>query len=388
MEQQPESAPTEMEQKLMQEADADTSSVAENRSASGGLIYMSPEQLQEQRAVCLQFLRNLGYNFLTGGDVVNTSLPVRLFESRSFLERITDFWAYIDLLKVACKAENPEERMKYVVAFALGGLHREIMGPKKPFNPLLGETFQASFQDGSDLVPIFCEQTSHHPPVSSFELLGPSDAPFKLFGSIRINASVRGNVVNVYHYGKHVVEFPDGSSVSYDLPTFNLHGIFYGERVATVSGKMQFRDVANQVGCVVTFNPDAKGFLRSLLSWRSSPKKPADYFIASVVKLSCDALERDDLSQEPVICSGDGSWLESVTFDGKVYWDIKQATAKKAVAVADEEALPTDCRFREDVQTVGREDWEGAQKAKHNLEEKQREEARFRKAGYAKRKPA
>ena len=40
----------------------------------------------------------------------------------------------------------------------------------KPFNPILGETLQAELPDGSE---IYCEHTSHHPPVSNFHLLAP-----------------------------------------------------------------------------------------------------------------------------------------------------------------------------------------------------------------------
>jgi len=48
----------------------------------------------------------------------------------------------------------------------------------KPFNPTLGETLQASFQGG---VELFLEQTSHHPPVTSWLLQGPAGA-FKYYG--------------------------------------------------------------------------------------------------------------------------------------------------------------------------------------------------------------
>ena len=37
----------------------------------------------------------------------------------------------------------------------------------KPFNPILGETYQSRFNDGTKC---FLEQTSHHPPVSHFEV--------------------------------------------------------------------------------------------------------------------------------------------------------------------------------------------------------------------------
>lgn len=62
---------------------------------------------------------------------------------------------------------TPLERMKGVLAFSLGTivLYLEMT---KPFNPILGETYQG-FIDGC---PIYGEQISHHPPTSSILFVG------------------------------------------------------------------------------------------------------------------------------------------------------------------------------------------------------------------------
>jgi len=79
---------------------------------------------------------------LEGKNIVSVSLPVRIFEARSTLHRISDNWGtgskYFN--KIA-NLSNPIERMKNYIAFAISGLH---MGIKqlKPFNPILGETYQ------------------------------------------------------------------------------------------------------------------------------------------------------------------------------------------------------------------------------------------------------
>lgn len=57
--------------------------------------------------------------------------------------------------------------MKAVIAFSIGNvlLYIEMA---KPFNPIIGETFQ-EFVDGC---PIYGEQISHHPPISSLFMIG------------------------------------------------------------------------------------------------------------------------------------------------------------------------------------------------------------------------
>jgi len=61
--------------------------------------------------------------------------------------------AQIYLTRAAC-AEEPVERLKYVITFLIAGLHRS--GKQlKPFNPILGETYQGRYDDGTLL---YCEQ--------------------------------------------------------------------------------------------------------------------------------------------------------------------------------------------------------------------------------------
>ena len=40
-------------------------------------------------------------------------------------------------------------------------------------NPVIGQTLQASYPDGTQ---IYCEQISHHPPISYFLVIGPEDS--------------------------------------------------------------------------------------------------------------------------------------------------------------------------------------------------------------------
>lgn len=60
-----------------------------------------------------------------------------LFEPRSFLERATSNWDFMDLLIRAAESQDPAERMKYVIGFAVAGLSRQVSF-HKPFNPILG----------------------------------------------------------------------------------------------------------------------------------------------------------------------------------------------------------------------------------------------------------
>ena len=65
--------------------------------------------------------------------------------------------------------------MKLVMCFGLG-FSLNYIQMDKPFNPILGETYQA-IVDGC---PIYGEQISHHPPISSLSMVGRG---YILYGS-------------------------------------------------------------------------------------------------------------------------------------------------------------------------------------------------------------
>jgi hypothetical protein len=71
---------------------------------------------------------------------------------------------------------NSLERFKACVAFAFTAsvLYFDI---DKAFNPILGETFQG-FIDGC---PVYGEQISHHPPISSILLIGRG---YRVYGNL------------------------------------------------------------------------------------------------------------------------------------------------------------------------------------------------------------
>ncbi|KXZ42669.1 hypothetical protein GPECTOR_125g502 [Gonium pectorale] len=143
----------------------------------GGFRFDSPDhqqQLKEQRAQLWNWLKRVGsHMFKEGINLTKISLPVCLFEPRSFLERLTTNWEYNCLLVAAANAVDPADRMRYLVAFAVSGLCRQVSF-HKPFNPILGETYQATYPNGLE---VYCEQISHHPPISSWEVYEPGGKP-------------------------------------------------------------------------------------------------------------------------------------------------------------------------------------------------------------------
>jgi hypothetical protein len=103
---------------------------------------------------------------LVGKDLTKISIPVYLNEPASMLQRMMEAFEYIKLLKDAVKEPCQYKRLVLICSYMFIQYSCTQNRNKKPFNPLLGETFEYEYGD----FRIFSEQVSHHPPVSAFHI--------------------------------------------------------------------------------------------------------------------------------------------------------------------------------------------------------------------------
>uniref|UniRef100_A0AAQ5Z0U2 Oxysterol-binding protein n=1 Tax=Amphiprion ocellaris TaxID=80972 RepID=A0AAQ5Z0U2_AMPOC len=144
--------------------------------------------VEEERSVILHLLSQLKL----GMDLTRVVLPTFILEKRSLLEMYADFMSHPDLFVAITDGSSPEDRMVRFVEYYLTSFHEGRKGAiaKKPYNPIIGETFHCSWKvpkrpdaskepsQGSPepaattqdpyQVRFVAEQVSHHPPVSGF----------------------------------------------------------------------------------------------------------------------------------------------------------------------------------------------------------------------------
>jgi hypothetical protein len=130
---------------------------------------------------------------MIGKDMTKMTLPVSFNEPTSLLYRVAEDMQYTELLDNAAERSDSAERMVYVAAFAASEYASTIGRVAKPFNPLLGETFEYVRPDKA--FRFFIEQVSHHPPIGAayaegakWEYYGESSVKSKFYGkSFEIN---------------------------------------------------------------------------------------------------------------------------------------------------------------------------------------------------------
>ncbi|KAJ3229014.1 hypothetical protein HDU78_009322 [Chytriomyces hyalinus] len=99
-----------------------------------------------------------------GKDLSTIAMPIALNEPLNLLQKLAEELEYCELLDAAAKAEDPVERMVLISAFAVSGYASTVnRAGRKPFNPLLGETYECIRPDKG--FRFISEKVSHHPPV-------------------------------------------------------------------------------------------------------------------------------------------------------------------------------------------------------------------------------
>jgi len=103
-----------------------------------------------------------------GKDLSKISMPVALNEPLSLLQRLCEELEYSELLDRAVVTEDRMGRMVLVAAFAISAyssVANALRASRKPFNPMLGETYECHREDKG--FRYVAEQVSHHPPITA-----------------------------------------------------------------------------------------------------------------------------------------------------------------------------------------------------------------------------
>ncbi|KAH8025539.1 hypothetical protein HPB51_009479 [Rhipicephalus microplus] len=160
-----------------------------------------------------------------GKELSKITMPVVFNEPLSFLQRISENMEYSHLLVQADEATDPIDRIELVTAFAVSALSSNLERLSKPFNPLLGETYELVRDDvGFRMV---CEQVSHHPPVSAFHAESPH---FKVHGSVYPKLKFWGKSIEIKPEGHLTVDLlSHGESYTWTNVNCCIHNIIVGK---------------------------------------------------------------------------------------------------------------------------------------------------------------
>lgn len=191
-----------------------------------------------------------------GKDLFRFPLPVNFCEPLSMLQRIAESMEYAELLNQAIICDDPLMRIQYIAAFAVSEYASTAEGRiGKPFNPLLGETFEyVSVRDGFRYLS---EQVCHHPPVSASFVQGPG---YTLFNEVRVRNKLWGKSLELIPEGIGHIIIGD-EHYTWRKVTTSINNIIVGKIWLDHFGTMVIKCHSTGVECTIEFHQTG---------WRSS----------------------------------------------------------------------------------------------------------------------
>lgn len=174
-----------------------------------------------------------------GMDLSKVVLPTFILEPRSFLDKLSDSYYHVDILSNAVQEDDAFTRMKSVVKWYLSGFYKKPKGLKKPYNPILGETFRCCWLHPNGTKTFYiAEQVSHHPPVSAFYVTNRQEG-FAITASILAKSKFYGNSTSAILDGVAVLTLlPRGENYTLTIPYAHCKGILMGTLSMELGGKV------------------------------------------------------------------------------------------------------------------------------------------------------
>ncbi len=143
-------------------------------------------------------------------------------EPLSMLQKLAEPFEYYDLLAKANKEADADKRMLYVTIFAIAMYASTHERLSKPFNPLLGETYEFDRPE----FHFFAEQVSHHPPISAMHV---HSADFECWDNSASKSSFWGKSLEIKPHGVgQIVLKRTGERFAVWRPTTVTQNIIFG----------------------------------------------------------------------------------------------------------------------------------------------------------------
>lgn len=106
------------------------------------------------RSTAVEMVKQIGKKIISGDfNLATISFPIKCMMPLTILQTIAkSYFQFPIYINLAAMQQDPLERFKFVVVATLSCFHKSSHFIK-PMNPILGETYEMLFSDGSK---VFC----------------------------------------------------------------------------------------------------------------------------------------------------------------------------------------------------------------------------------------
>ncbi|XP_042436507.1 oxysterol-binding protein-related protein 1D-like isoform X3 [Zingiber officinale] len=185
-----------------------------------------------------------------GKDLSGVCLPVYFNEPLSSLQKCFEDLEYSYLVDRALewgRQGNSLMRILHIAAFAVSGYASTEGRQCKPFNPLLGETYEADYPDKG--LRFISEKVSHHPMVVACHCDGRG---WTFCGDSNLKGKFWGRSIQLDPIGILTLQFEDGETFQWSKVTTSIYNIIIGKIYCDHYGTMRIRG-SGQYSCKLKF---------------------------------------------------------------------------------------------------------------------------------------
>lgn len=178
-----------------------------------------------------------------GKDLSGVCLPVYFNEPLSSLQKCFEDLEYSYLVDRASewgKQGNDLMRILNIAAFAVSGYASTEGRQCKPFNPLLGETYEADYPDKG--LRFFSEKVSHHPMIVACHCEGIG---WKFWADSNLKGKFWGRSIQLDPVGVLTLQFEDGETFQWSKVTTSIYNIILGKIYCDHYGTMRIKGSGN-----------------------------------------------------------------------------------------------------------------------------------------------
>ncbi|XP_018312775.1 LOW QUALITY PROTEIN: oxysterol-binding protein 1 [Mycetomoellerius zeteki] len=305
-----------------------------------------------------------------------------IMKNYCMLQRLTEDYEYADILDRAAECTDSYEQMAFVAAFTVSSYATTAARTGKPFNPLLGETYECDRTDDLGWRAI-SEQVSHHPPMLAQHCEGKK---WRCWQEFTMASKFRGKYLQVIPLGTAHLEFNSGQHhYTWRKVTTTVHNIIVGRLWVDQSGDMDIVNHKAGIKCHLKYIPysyfsrdsqrKVKGVVMNSnkeVKWVVQGTWDSKIEIAPVISTS-------GTPDNPVYKTGPYilAWKRRIpSEDSEKYYSFTELACQ--LNEPEEGTSPTDSRLRPDQRLMEDGRWDEANAEKLRLEEKQRTARRAR----------
>ncbi|CAK8568008.1 unnamed protein product [Lathyrus sativus] len=321
-----------------------------------------------------------------GKDLTKVCLPVYFNEPISSLQKCFEDMEYSNLLDQAYECGKMGDnlmRILYVAAFAVSGYANTNGRSCKPFNPLLGETYEADYPDKG--IRFISEKVSHHPMIVACHCDGHG---WKFWGDSNLKSKFWGRSIQLDPIGYLTVEFDDGEVFYWSKVTTSIYNLILGKLYCDHYGTMNIEG-NREYSCKVKFkeqsiidrNPhQVQGIVED-----KNGKTAATIFgkwdesLHYIIGAYSGKGKRSNVSSKPQML-----WKRNQLPEQQTRYNFTEfaLTLNEITPGLKEKLPPTDSRLRPDQRCLENGEYEMANSEKLRLEKRQRQARNMQETGW------